>query len=111
MKKQRAILPLGACRKLLPIASAGKYIAILCAIFFQRDDTPVPLVICASAAMLFICLDTVLKLSIWKCPRCGKPLPHDFYSRKTITKCPSCGETLDFSQDGSVPPGNSGSGI
>ena len=65
MKKQRAILSLGACRKLLPIVSAGKYIAILCAIFFQQDTTPVPLVICASAAMLFICLDTVLKRYIF----------------------------------------------
>jgi rubrerythrin len=110
MKKQKAFLSLGACRKLLPIVSAGKYIAILCAIFFQQDTTPVPLVICASAAMLFICLDTVLKLSVWKCPRCHKPLPHDFYSRKTITKCPSCGEALDFSRDGSALPGDGSSG-
>lgn len=97
MKKRRAILSLGTCRRVLPVVSTGKYVAILCAIFFQQDSTLVPLVMCVSAAMLFICLDTVLKLSVWKCPRCNKPLPHDFYSRKTITKCPSCGETLDFS--------------
>lgn len=90
-------LSLSACKKLLPVVSAGKYIAILCAVFFQQDGTFVPLVICASIALLLICLDTALKLSFWKCPHCGKQLPHDFYSRKTMESCPFCRHKLDFS--------------
>lgn len=97
MKNQQPLLSLSVCKRLLPVVGAGKYIAIFCAILFQQDSTLVPLVICASAAIFLICLDSILKISFWKCPRCKKQLPHDFYSRKTMTKCPFCKEVLDFS--------------
>lgn len=95
---KRKVLSLHACRKLLPIMGAAKYICILATIFFQQEDTVACMVVFASLTIIALCLDSFLKISAWKCRHCGERLPYDFYSRKTLRACPKCGEELDFSQ-------------
>lgn len=97
-KQEKKVLSLHACSKLIPIVNAGKYAAFLAALFFQQENTMAVFVVCVCLTLMFITTDTYLKISVWKCPHCKKPLPHDFYSRKTMTSCPNCGGELDFSE-------------
>lgn len=95
---EKKVLSLYACRKLMPVTNALKYVFILGALFFQQASTITMLVIFASLAVLTISLDTFLKLSAWRCPHCKKVMPSDFYSRKTLETCPNCHAVLDFSK-------------
>jgi hypothetical protein len=81
----------------LPIVNTGKIVGFLGALFFQQENTRPLFVFFAIMTLMFLTTDTYLKLALWKCPHCGKILPHDFYSRKTMTSCPSCQQKLDFS--------------
>lgn len=94
--KNRKTLSLYVTKKIMPIVNYLKYIFFLGAIFFQRDETAVLFVICASIAIMLFGIDTFLKVSAWRCRYCGKVLPHDFYSRKTMEYCPNCHKKLDF---------------
>ena len=95
--RERKTVSLYACRNLLPIVSTGKVVTFVAAIFFQQESTLVLFMTCVCLTLLLLTTDTYLKLALWKCPRCKKQLPHDFYSRKTMTSCPFCGSKLDFS--------------
>ena len=95
---EKKVLSLYACRKLMPVTNALKYVFILGALFFQQASTIPMRVSFAAFAVLPISLDSLLKLSAWRCPHCKKVMPSDFYSRKTLETCPNCHAVLDFSK-------------
>lgn len=89
-------LSLATCKKLLPVANGGKYVGFLGMLFFQAENTRWLFYLFLLIMLASLTADTYLKLSQWKCPCCGKPLPYDFYSRKTMTACPNCTHPLEL---------------
>lgn len=89
-------LSLATCKKLLPVANVGKYVGFLGMLFFQTENTRWLFYLFLLIMLASLTADTHLRLYRWKCPCCGKPLPSDFYSRKTMTACPNCANPLEL---------------